>query len=447
MRMTLLPLVAVTGLAVSAPFSAHAQSAEASALLSRWLAAQNGGDFAGYQALYASRFTGIRRSGNRTVMLDRGGWLKDRGRMFKKPMKVGADAVTAAGAPGGERLRFTQTWASGTYEDVGPKELLLIHEGGAVRIAREELLSSQLAARPARPSAGTAAERLLYVVGGELVVTRDVVESWATGPTRLDDDGSAGPWWVASRAVDLKKLPPELAAWAGKKVRLFGGKKSCEATVDGTMRIVSRQRPHFGTVETWRTDKLSKKRIAEQLWQVGDGTVLSASLSGGCDAVFARAAILPGNDLGDAADADAKLSAQALAQFRRLPAAQEAQKEFAARAESKGQKWDNDAVVHVLRSGGAHPHTLVQVSAEAGDECGGHLELSVLYELGADGKLTLRSAPDATLPALTGVADVDGDGEAELLYGEGNLRGYLQRSGELYAPGDELRVPDYDCPC
>jgi hypothetical protein len=433
-------LALMTLLALSAPLPARAQSSEATALITRWLAAQNGGDFAAYQALYAARFTGVRRSGNRTVMLDRAGWLKDRGRMFKKPMKVSVDKVTGSGGEGSELVRFVQTWASGSYQDVGPKELLLIRDGGTVRIAREEMLTSQLGT--SAPVAAGGLERLAFVLDGELVLAKAPEEAWASGPARLDDDGSSGQW-SASRSVDPKKLPPALAAWSGKKVHLFGGAKPCDATV-GTMRIVSRERPHFGTVQEWRERKLSKRRLADLVWGAEAGRVLAAQLVGGCSALYARAAGVPTGDVVTAGTADAALRMRALAEFRRLPAAQAAQKDYGTRDDSEGQAWDEDAVVKIVRTQShGQPLTLVQVRAEAGDECGGHLELSVLFEVGAGGKLVLRSAADATLPELTGAADVDGDGEPELLFG----LGYLRRKGAVYEPAAELRIPDYDCPC
>src|SRR5690606_30530952 len=66
---------------------------EVTAVLERWLAAQNSGDFAAYSALYGDSFGGVRRSGDRTVRLDRDGWLADRKRMFAKPMKVAASGI------------------------------------------------------------------------------------------------------------------------------------------------------------------------------------------------------------------------------------------------------------------------------------------------------------------------------------------------------------------
>src|SRR5258706_9278390 len=81
--------------------------AEARRVLDAWLAAQTQRDFDAYAALYARPFHGVRRSGRRTVALDRDGWLNDRRRMFAKPFQVAADGVQfAAGPPA--RLRFTQ---------------------------------------------------------------------------------------------------------------------------------------------------------------------------------------------------------------------------------------------------------------------------------------------------------------------------------------------------
>ncbi len=119
----------------------------ADGLLARWLDAQNRGDFAAYQALYARDFTGVRRSGEKVVELDRAAWMRDRARMFKKPMRVAADDVRSSPS----MIELTQTWSSGTYRDRGPKRLTLVNEEGALRIAREEMLAS----RPLRPDLPT----------------------------------------------------------------------------------------------------------------------------------------------------------------------------------------------------------------------------------------------------------------------------------------------------
>ncbi len=116
---------------------------EGAALLERWRKAQNDGDFAAYQALYADPFTGVRRSGTRKATFDRAGWLADRARMFKKKMTVTVEKVRTAKSADGLVARFTQTWESGAWRDAGDKELLLVRQGGEVRIAREEQLGTR----------------------------------------------------------------------------------------------------------------------------------------------------------------------------------------------------------------------------------------------------------------------------------------------------------------
>ena len=62
---------------------------QARRLVDAWLAAQNSGDFAAYGTLYAERFQGIRRTGDKTVRLPgKQVWLADRARMFERAMTV-----------------------------------------------------------------------------------------------------------------------------------------------------------------------------------------------------------------------------------------------------------------------------------------------------------------------------------------------------------------------
>jgi hypothetical protein len=126
---------------VLAARSAHAE--EPAAFVARWLAAQNQGDFAAYQALYGEGFRGVRTSGSRAVTMDRAKWLEDRERMFRKPMVVEADEIRTRTVAEGVLVELRQTWASGEYKDVGKKTLLLVAVGDELRIAREELLTSE----------------------------------------------------------------------------------------------------------------------------------------------------------------------------------------------------------------------------------------------------------------------------------------------------------------
>jgi len=125
---------------------AHAEEAEA--FLGRWLDAQNKGDFAAYQALYAESFRGVRTSGSSSVAMDRTKWMEDRARMFRKPMVVEATGVVMRKVPEGTLAELEQSWTSGDYKDVGKKTLLLVAAGESFQIAREELLTSRRALLP-----------------------------------------------------------------------------------------------------------------------------------------------------------------------------------------------------------------------------------------------------------------------------------------------------------
>ena len=139
-------LVSVAAAAADPPSKNPPDEAAVRALIGRWLDAQNKGDFAAYSALYTPSFHGIRRSLGRTVVLDYQGWLRDRGRMFKKPMKVAtSDLQIARTAPASGLLRatFVQEFSSGNYADRGRKQIDIATIGGALVIAREELLESE----------------------------------------------------------------------------------------------------------------------------------------------------------------------------------------------------------------------------------------------------------------------------------------------------------------
>jgi hypothetical protein len=124
-------------------------------LLARWLDAQNKGDFAAYRALYAPSFHGVRRSLGRTVVLDYPGWLRDRERMFKRPMKVTAIDVRITREAPFAHATFVQEFSSGSYADRGRKQIDFAVFAGGPAIAREELLESQRL--PGKDGAGSGA--------------------------------------------------------------------------------------------------------------------------------------------------------------------------------------------------------------------------------------------------------------------------------------------------
>jgi hypothetical protein len=286
--------------------------AQVDALLAKWLEAQNGGDFAAYSALYDDPFQGIRRSGKQKVELDRKGWLADRKKMFAKPMLVGARDVEVVLAPAKAVIRFTQEWSSGKYHDVGPKVIEVEDRAGTLKISREEMLASKLVKPTTTPAGGPA----LYPTIGKttVVLTGEVEARWAKGAPTLhsgslperdpscdedppDYEQDQGRYWEcaasdprtgsalfqASQSVDKKALPPELAAWIGKKVRLGGGKAPCEGTVE-RLELWAERETTFEQVTGKGTDD---DDIAEAVMETGE-PVLTAVLTSGCVADWAQ---------------------------------------------------------------------------------------------------------------------------------------------------------------
>ncbi len=148
------PSASEAGTPTSAPSGTAAPAAAAidatavgGPLVDAWLAAQNGGDFAKYVALYDdANFHGIKRLGD-------GGeksytfatWKADREKMVRAKATVVADGRHFAMKGDTLEATFTQRFRQGTYEDHGKKVLSFkksSQESGVWKIVREEMKTS-----------------------------------------------------------------------------------------------------------------------------------------------------------------------------------------------------------------------------------------------------------------------------------------------------------------
>jgi hypothetical protein len=421
-------------------------SPQVKTLVGDWLKAQNDGNFAAYEKLYAKRFTGVRRSGPRTVKMDRAAWMKDRGRMFQKKMTVSIDGLKVRSAATLARVTFVQTWESGTYKDTGEKQLVVVREDGALKISSEEMLRSQIDHKQ------NTAQPFAWVVDGGVVLSDSPDDDWGKGATKIDLTGNTRVW----RKADTKTLPADLSAWLGRKVRAWNdkGQVVCESKVNG-FRVLGRVYEHFGTRQEWNEAGDSTK-AADEAWGLA-GKVLVGDLDAACkNAMWARPATLPVPEVGVFADADAETRKTAIAAFRKLPAYKLIQKEWLASDEGKTQKgpWEGDKpdVQTTQALIGGKAITLVSVSHGAWEGCVGFTaQLSALWELRA-GKLVLRNSPGKGAIKPLMAVDTDGDGNAELLY-QGSINEFGSDLGQwrledgLFTDGEELRIPYLDCPC
>lgn len=436
----------VVSLALCLPRAVFAGDLEAATgkLVDRWLEAQNKGDFATYQSLYANRFTGIRRSGPRTARLDRAGWMRDRARMFKSPMQVSATDRKIAAAS--TVVTFTQTWQSGTYKDVGPKRLVIVVEKGAPKIAREELLASNLE-KPA-----PFRDRLSFVLDDKWVLIDDEVadETIATGDATFVPGTNAQTSWkrVNGAALDLGKQ-----TWKGRKVTVWGKSgKPCTTTVTG-FQVVSRAYVHFGQLEEWK-DK-SPAEIAPLAWELGSKQLMGVLAPGCKDIGYARDASLPAPTIVVASKPTEAQRALAMAALHKLPRYVELQKNFPTDAGKTVGGWERNAEGAVVDVGVFvyGTRTWISVTATAGEGCGGWSgDVWGLFEVVGD-KLVLRNKPGSG-PTVTPThaVDTDGDGAPEFLYDQpwwelGTDRGMVRPHSDRNDEHLKLAAPFNDCPC
>ena len=424
-----------------APAPSALSEADVRATLDAWLAAQNGGNFAAYEQLYAAKFYGVKRAGERVVRFDRAGWLADRKRMFQKPMQVEAREPRIRAGTDSAQLELTQRWASGKFEDLGLKRLLLVRESGQLRIAQEEMLSSQLLAAPPSAAGGV---HFVIALGSELYLAlpeeRGAVLA-AEGPVRRETGAADKTLYVTSRATRAGTLP----AWTGAKLRLDTG---CVATV-AELRVLSRVVPHFGTSELWEkgtedppSPPLPPQRIAEEAFALG--TPLTAARLSGCSAGVLAVPESAPPPIAAEVVSDPALAARARSAFAALPSVKAQQREFL--KDNKGQWWDGTLRIDVRR----HPQSgQVLISALAHNGSGACEELGpgtwAVFEL--DDNQLRRVRESAATGTLEQALDVDGDGKLELI-----THGDYGTERELWQPQAEspaaLLVYDYqDCPC
>jgi len=410
--------------------------------LDAWLAAQNGGDFVGYQGLYAEKMEGVKRVGTQTWRFDRKGWLADRERMFKHPMTVAMRDVKISGSAMAPVVELVQSFQQGKFADEGTKRLVLAKGRDGLRIAREEMLRSEVGSMPATASGDLwlplSLDKKPYVV-----IADDVSDTWGSG--RLGGPFQEG-FYYATR--DASKAPPA-AAWMTRDLAVYGGDgKRCAAKVSG-LELIAGGTPHNMDVSEWNgaggmEAPWSKPRQAREIYgRYSKKLIGELTIDGACEpALVTDAKATP--TVFASAPADPVRDAAATAAFRKLPAYATIQRDFVDNYEGKGA-WVKAPRVQAFAGNG---RTIVVVSAREGNGCAEFLgELTVVFD-DKGGKLVPR-APSGYI-FVEAVVDIEGDGAIELIGRPDDFetfRALYVDSAGGFAPQRTVDFEFNDCGC
>lgn len=389
-------VVASTAPAPSAAPAAPAGLAEADvkSFVTRWEAAQNERNFAAYSALYAERFTGVKRVGTFSKRFDRATWLADRKPMFEGGAQVRVTELTLVAAAGATRAVFTQEFTSTGFKDVGKKELFLVPAPGGIAISREEMLNSHVS------GAEAGVEGVLAYHRDGVVVQRGFDKSKLQGAPRLLSAPNASPIDIGF-GVAAEALAESARAWLGKEATAYTTTgESCSGKV-ARFEVRVRAAPHFGMRQAWNGEldepKATPAAVAQAIERMAQNEehFVVGVLDRACAGSWAIGAAQP---FIKAKAADGKLRDAAVAAFKALPAYAELQKKFVKESGDKAHAWETvngELGVTELRAPGRP--ALLLVAARSGGGCAGfNGSLSAAWNVaGTDAAPTLNALAPA----------------------------------------------------
>jgi len=432
---------------------AVATGQELQSFLNRWQDAQNKGDFPRYQDLYASRFTGIKRSGLRVYTLDRKSWLRDRQKMFRARHTVSISNVVPKIGAQSATLGFQQHWQSSSYSDQGEKVLVIVREGAHLKISREQMRSSilNMTRRTDDADIDRSAFWLVGDAGIEIPDASDPLASTQLGPYVLDFGGEGESFFMAHRTLG-GEISPELSKWIGRDVKVLGSAGVCQTKIEA-VRLVAGVTPHFGEVQEWEgnveegSKPLSKKQIAEKVFAIGETKVIGL-LKSDCGGVLAMPASVPDPRNLPLIDME-PLRERALRELRKLPEYQELQREFAESNKANARvAWEtiDPAPALAIKAFLDEPkhERILAIGVGAGEGCGQFRgEMLVVFKISETGDWSVvGQSTDLTMPEAA--FDVSGAGDIVLVGADKVM--WLSPTGSLI---DEwlLSWPNQDCPC
>ena len=385
----------------------------------RWLQAQNDNDFAAYSALYADRFTGVRRTNVGLHFLTRAGWLAQNERVGRNASSIAETPQFELGIASAS-IRFDQQPDTSTDTSTA-KQLVLELQEDTLRITREVTL---VADAPTETANSALPMRIIVNVGA---VPYLVVGSGGTtnSPKLL---ASEGAYAAVGKLTDSEAF----ASWSGKAFKVLTSTGTWCPALGQEVVALARSVPPASEVAAWRSQRLSDRAISKLLFR-SSSAVTAVRLATAPTLTCKGEWLLAQDDkrpIPDVALAlnDADLVSAAESAFRQLPRYQqlklEHQRSLRADTAAAGRAKDQLTVraFKDTRSG----QRLLWVKPAGSSICAGFDgHLSVLFDAGKRDAPAMNAPLDAPLKtaiaqadSLLALLDVDGNGAFEALFTE-----------------------------
>ena len=274
---------------------------------------------------------------------------------------------------------------------------------------------------------------------------------------------SADAYASVTSPANLKMVPEKYLAFQGKKMRFYGPNgEVCRGQVV-SLEVMSRVRPHFGTVNYWNRKEAprpSKKVVTREAWRLGDigrvlvGRVIPMAGNDCRSASWARDAALDAPKLLESQRVEPELVVKALRKFEKLKGYKDIQASYVKEVPlPRPVKWhkygDASPTISALKSADG-VHQFISIAVKAGDPCALQFDTefwAMWRVIGVGKRQRLQLISDEVHPGALfvprGGADVDQDGRYEF-FGNDAL---VQPAGAVVRESLSVSVPSLDCGC